>query len=91
MSNFVPGPVSGVMQTYTYQPNPRYQVRPEWVVCADKIRRIRYRAYYDNCTIGEIVPSFRREGVIEDLQELIDAGGVGAMKDLSGEEADPIE
>lgn len=87
MSNFVPGPACGALQAYIYQPDPRYQIRPEWVVCRDGVRRARYRAFYNGCTIGEIAPSYRRETVIAELQELIAAGGVGTMADLPGREA----
>ena len=60
----------------------RYQIRPERVLYGDRVRRIRYRAYFGNCTIGELAPSFRCETVMIELQELINDGGIGTMADL---------
>jgi hypothetical protein len=65
------------LQTYVYIPDPRYSIGIEWVLCSDKVRRPRYKALFDGCTIGEIMPSFQRDVVLADLQALIDAGGVG--------------
>ncbi|MEA4927855.1 MAG: hypothetical protein VB104_04180 [Candidatus Limiplasma sp.] len=80
MSQFIASPSCGALQTYICQTDPRYQIRSEWVVCRDGVRRARYRAYFCGCTIGEIAPGFRRETVLDDLRELIAAGGIGAMQ-----------
>ena len=82
MSRFAAEAAGGALRTYRYRPDPRYRIRGEWVARRDGTRSVRYRAYFGHCTIGELAPSFRRETVMEELQDMIDAGGVGAMADL---------
>ena len=97
MSRFVAEAAGGALRTYRYRPDPRYRIRGEWVARRDGTRSVRYRAYFGHCTIGELAPSFRRETVMEELREMINAGGVGVMTDLpdprkpGGEGALPAE
>jgi len=57
--------------TYELAADPRYQVRPEWVHGRDSVNRRQYRAFFNGCVIGEILPNSSREVVITELEAYV--------------------
>ncbi len=81
-NGFVPGLIHNATRVFVFSDDQRYSVRPEWALCRDGVNRYQYRAFFNGRTIGEITPSFRRDVIMADLQELIAAGGIGSMRDI---------
>lgn len=88
MTNFTPGPVHNAARVFVHQSDPRYSVRPEWVLCRDGVHRYQYRGYCNDRAIGELMPCFKRDVAMAELQELIDDGGIGSMTDLPNPKED---
>lgn len=62
--------------------DPRYQIRAEWVHGRDNINRRQYRAFFNNCVVGEIQSGSNRDAVIAELETYIIDGGVSVMRDI---------